>query len=241
VIFPTFIAHLSLTLFSEQIILAAYYCLCDIALIWQFYYYRKYHDYFHPTNAPVEQQPTENTALLSNASRASSVAVREKPRQPTMGEEATKCIVGLAFTTLAGVASWYVTWRLAGDHGVHKSSSDDVQGWRWDAQVAGWASAVLYLSSRFPQIIKNRQTKCEGLSLALFVFAVVGNLTYVASILIKSHARDYVVENLSWLVGSLGTVFLDFVVLGQFITYREERERLAREREANGSAILVAA
>lgn len=92
-----------------------------------------------------------------------------------------------------------------------------------------------------PQIFKNRQTKCEGLSLALFVFAVVGNLTYVASILIKSHAHDYVIENLSWLVGSMGTVFLDFIVLGQFITYREERERLAREREANQSGVLAAA
>lgn len=85
-----------------------------------------------------------------------------------------------------------------------------------------------------PQIFKNRQTKCEGLSLALFVFSVAGNLTYCASILIKSTAREYLIENMSWLVGSVGTVFLDFIVLGQFVHYREEQSRAdiqQRERE----------
>jgi hypothetical protein len=86
------------------------------------------------------------------------------------------------------------------------------------------------VSSRFPQILKNRQTKCEGLSLALFVFSVAGNLTYCASILIKSTARDYVIENMSWLVGSLGTVFLDFIVLGQFVHYRDQRDKEEQQR-----------
>lgn len=95
------------------------------------------------------------------------------------------------------------------------------------------SSSRCTVASRIPQIFKNRQTKCEGLSLALFVFSVAGNLTYCASILIKSTQREYVIENMSWLVGSLGTVFLDFIVLGQFVHYREERdreERLQREQ-----------
>lgn len=66
----------------------------------------------------------------------------------------------------------------------------------------------------------------------------MGNLTYVASILIKSTQRDYIVENLSWLVGSLGTIFLDFVVLAQFITYREEREALARRHQGAESGFV---
>jgi hypothetical protein len=81
------------------------------------------------------------------------------------------------------------------------------------------------VASRIPQIFKNRQTKCEGLSLALFVFSVAGNLTYCASILTKSTRKEYVVENMSWLVGSLGTVFLDFIVLGQFVYYRDQRDK----------------
>ncbi len=35
------------------------------------------------------------------------------------------------------------------------------------------------VSSRVPQIAKNRHTKCEGLSVALFLFAVMGNVTYI--------------------------------------------------------------
>lgn len=91
--------------------------------------------------------------------------------------------------------------------------------------------------SRVPQIFKNRQTKCEGLSLALFLFAVAGNVTYVASILIKSMEQEYLVESASWLVGSVGTVFLDFVVLGQFVAYREERIALASAASGGASGI----
>lgn len=229
-------------LLPTMIILAGYYCLCDIALIWQYYYYRKYHDYFHPTARPasVNANPAANESTpLLNGNGNSTAPIREKPRSPTLGEEIAKCLAGLAFTTIAGIVSWYITAVLGWPN---QSSFVALQQkeWRWDGQIAGWASALLYLSSRIPQIVKNRETKCEGLSLALFVFAVVGNLTYVASILIKDMSRDYVIENLSWLIGSSGTVFLDFVVLGQFIVYREERERLVREREANESSIITA-
>lgn len=93
------------------------------------------------------------------------------------------------------------------------------------------------VASRIPQIFKNRQTKCEGLSLVLFVFAVMGNVTYVASIIIKSTSPDYIVENLSWLIGSSGTILLDFVVLAQFIAYRAEREELCRQRESNENTV----
>lgn len=231
-------------LLPTMIILAGYYCLCDVALIWQYYYYRKYHDYFHPTARPasINANPaaTESTPLLNgNGNTTATVTIREKPRSPTLGEEIAKCFAGLAFTTIAGIISWYIT-AIIGWPGQSSFSALEQKGWRWDGQIAGWASALLYLSSRIPQIFKNRETKCEGLSLALFVFAVVGNVTYVASILIKDLSRDYVIENLSWLIGSSGTVFLDFVVLGQFIVYREERERLVREREANESSFITA-
>lgn len=60
--------------------------------------------------------------------------------------------------------------------------------------------------------VKNRETKCEGLSLALFVFAIAGNLTYVASILAASTERTHLRANASWLAGSGGTVLLDLIV-----------------------------
>ncbi|PWN89869.1 hypothetical protein FA10DRAFT_266417 [Acaromyces ingoldii] len=240
-------------LLSTMIILAGYYCLCDIALIWQYYYYRKYHDYYHPSAVAGGAQPaaetpaeaaTESTPLVNgNTAKpppaASAAAVR---REPTFTEEVVKCIAGLVVVSIAGVFSWYATTQIHG-HPAGDPPALTTQEWKWDAQVSGWASAFLYLASRVPQIFKNRQTKCEGLSLALFVFAVAGNLTYVASIVLKSTERDWLVENLSWMVGSLGTVFLDFVVLAQFVAYSKERrertERTAAATAAGQSGVSV--
>ena len=108
----------------------------------------------------------------------------------------------------------------------HPPSSDPGPGMRWDAQLLGWLSALLYLSSRIPQILKNRHTKCAGLSLALFIFAVGGNVTYVLSILLKDTSVPYLVENMSWIVGSVGTIFLDGIVFYQFVRYAPERAAL---------------
>jgi hypothetical protein len=60
--------------------------------------------------------------------------------------------------------------------------------------------------------VKNRETHCAGLSLALFFFAIIGNVTYVASILAKSLAKRHLIANASWLAGSGGVIALDIVV-----------------------------
>ena len=46
-----------------------------------------------------------------------------------------------------------------------------------------------------------------------FLFACLGNITYVLSILAASLDPRYIFANLSWLVGSAGTLMLDGVVL----------------------------
>lgn len=207
-----------------QIVLAGYYSLCDIALIFQYYYYRKHHDFYHQQERTAVE-PTEATPL---------VAGTKAPEQRTDSTrtEVIKYTVPALLVIAVGIAAWWLDCSRTNKGPVPKPSG---AGWRWDAQIYGWLSALLYLASRIPQIFKNRETKCEGLSLALFLFAVAGNTTYVASILLKSMEREYVLESLSWLVGSVGTVFLDFVVLGQFISYREERKALAAGAAFSGN------
>ncbi|KDN45345.1 hypothetical protein RSAG8_04932, partial [Rhizoctonia solani AG-8 WAC10335] len=95
---------------------------------------------------------------------------------------------------------------------------DEVVEWR--SQVLGYASAILYIGSRIPQILKNRETKCEGLSLALFMFTITGNLTYVLSICVASLSSQHLLANASWLAGSSLTIFLDIFVLSQFYHYQ---------------------
>lgn len=80
-------------------------------------------------------------------------------------------------------------------------------------QIFGWGCAVLYLGSRIPQVVKNfRRKSTEGLSLLFFLFACLGNITYVLSIISASLDARYLLVNLSWLAGSAGTLCLDALV-----------------------------
>jgi hypothetical protein len=46
-------------------------------------------------------------------------------------------------------------------------------------QLLGWISASFYVFSRIPQILKTyRDESVEGLSIGMFVFSVVGNITF---------------------------------------------------------------
>jgi hypothetical protein len=56
---------------------------------------------------------------------------------------------------------------------------DDTEDIRLLPQILGWFSAVLYVGSRVPQLIKNwRQQSTEGLSPGMFICAVFGNIFY---------------------------------------------------------------
>jgi len=120
-----------------------------------------------------------------------------------------------------------------------------------------------------PQILLNyRRKSTEGVSMLFFLFACIGNLTYVLSIFAyEPHCAGkhgkcatgealsvygrYIAVNASWLAGSLGTLFLDLGIFVQFFLYREQEgygveesvvenggERREREREIDQSPLL---
>lgn len=92
-------------------------------------------------------------------------------------------------------------------------------------QVFGWGCAALYLGSRVPQILLNFERKSvEGISFLFFLFACLGNLTYVISILALDTSTKYLLINASWLAGSFGTLFLDFIIFVQFWMYNKGDE-----------------
>lgn len=93
----------------------------------------------------------------------------------------------------------------------------------------GWGMAAVYLGGRLPQICLNiRRRSAEGLNPLMFVFAVVGNATYVASILVKTLDWSKIRPNLPWLVDAGGCMLLDTFILIQFIYFRY---RSTREEE----------
>ncbi|KAL8290319.1 hypothetical protein RQP46_002577 [Phenoliferia psychrophenolica] len=200
-------------LLPTMIILAVYYTLCDVILISQVFYYRRKRA-VHPELFLHESLPSETDPLLSSFSAVSPGGAKDDAVR--RWRNLVSYIGGVVAVIAIGATAWYLS-RDAPAGRVKEV-------WETKAQVVGWISAFLYLGSRLPQIAKNRETKCQGLSLLMFAFAVAGNTTYVASILLQSLSPQHILINASWLVGSGGTIFLDFIVLGQFFWYAKARK-----------------
>ena len=95
---------------------------------------------------------------------------------------------------------------------------------------------ILYLGSRIPQIVLNYERKsCDGISFMFFLFACLGNLTYVISILSIDMSWNYLWVNSSWLAGSLGTLGLDFTIFVQFFLYNGDNDDDYSESEYSQS------
>ncbi|KAJ7863018.1 hypothetical protein B0H14DRAFT_3084551 [Mycena olivaceomarginata] len=95
----------------------------------------------------------------------------------------------LIFVFTTGVVAWWIS----------RNSEKTEEPPKQPTATVDWT-----LGSRIPQIAKNLQTQCEGLSPALF-FAIVGNLTYSLSIIAKSTDRDYLIKR--QLAGRCGLLY----------------------------------
>ena len=155
-------------------------------------------------------------------------------------------LAAVVIVCAAGIVGWWASVHSSKDYGVHnpKKHGDNNAPPKMDVlgQVFGYLCAVLYLGSRLPQIMLNfRRKSTEGVSLLFFLFACIGNSTYVLSILAyspvcgKENKRCrpgetaelywwYVLVNLSWLLGSFGTLLLDMLIFAQFFLYRKNDE-----------------
>ncbi|KAK3282782.1 hypothetical protein CYMTET_9492, partial [Cymbomonas tetramitiformis] len=98
--------------------------------------------------------------------------------------------------------------------------------------ILGWAMTFIYLTSRLPQIIMNaKRGSVEGLSPTMFILAVTGNATYLASILLRSTAPSKLVPNLPWIVDAILCIFLDLIILLQFLFYKWRVQRHSHDAE----------
>lgn len=188
-----------------MIILAVYYTLADIVLLWQCLVYGdggEKTDGTHLSPATPMHEDTI-TAVLSN----------DVPPRPLIKDGLTKAaMVMLVF--LAGIIGWLIT--------DDPNREPDQLVYDPLAQFFGWLCAILYLGLRIPQILLNYKRKSvDGISFMFFLFACLGNLTYVISILAIDTSWYYLWVNSLWLAGSLGTLFMDFTIFIQFFIYNE--------------------
>lgn len=168
-------------------------------------------------------QINESTSLLPTTSTSSFTVTSKKNPQ-------TRFIVRLFF--ISSIILWV---GLLGGSAVFFFGSGrkiDMDQLHFIPQLLGWGSAILYCASRIPQIMQNfRNESVEGLSLVMFIFSVVGNITYcvvsdssliyqetmlilfyIQSIILESTDPTYLLINYPWLLGSGGTLFFDFTV-----------------------------
>ena len=92
-------------------------------------------------------------------------------------------------------------------------------------RLFSWICCAFYLSSRLPQIYRNFERRsCNGLAMSMFGCALMGNVTYSASILTKSLDPLYLYNALPYLLGSGGTVIFDIVIFTQYLAYNGKSE-----------------
>ncbi|KAJ5955264.1 Aldolase-type TIM barrel [Penicillium viridicatum] len=212
-----------------------------------------YQDIFHSSVDATHLSPA-TPFVEPTTDSARRRAQRARRRRISALQSVLFNLTAVALVCAAGVMGWFVSPAA-------KSSAPDPQPLAMDVlgQVFGYFCAVLYLGSRLPQLLLNyRRKSTDGVSLLFFLFACIGNLTYVLSILAYSpichggssdegmghrhhaHCRPgeaaalygrYVLVNLSWLVGSAGTLLLDMAIFTQFFLYHDGKGDEEEEEE----------
>ncbi|KAI9199838.1 PQ loop repeat-domain-containing protein [Polychytrium aggregatum] len=97
-----------------------------------------------------------------------------------------------------------------------------------DSALGTWIAylcAACYLVSRLPQIYRNHQRKSvQGLSIGMFSLAVFGNLSYALSVICKCVPEPWRLQAaFPFILGSMGTIIFDAVILLQCWIYRPHR------------------
>jgi hypothetical protein len=156
----------------------------------------------------------------------------------------------------AGVAGWALGRRSNSHHHTPITDDTDELSFNVLGQVFGYLCTAAYIGSRLPQLILNyRRRSTDGLSMLFFLFACLGNVTYVLSILAyrgscsrrgDCHPGEaaheygrYILINLSWLAGSSVTLLLDMCVFAQYFVYSsvEEQTEHAGDHLGQGSGV----
>lgn len=245
-----------------MVILAIYYTIADIVLLLQCFYYRGFTLKDEVTVAPKPTNGTngagpasERTRLLPEPRRRTrrdsdwsnlSPAVPIVPEPFEAPPATTTVLQTLLWNTLAvvmvcgaGVLGWLLSRgpRHTPDDTQDGEPINDIVFSLW-GQIFGYFCAALYILSRIPQLILNyRRKSTDGLSMLFFLFACLGNITYVLSIVAyepkcsedecapgeasRIYGR-YILVNLSWLAGSTVTLLLDFGVFTQYFMYNKD-------------------
>ncbi|KAF1954151.1 PQ-loop-domain-containing protein [Byssothecium circinans] len=181
------------------------------------------------------------TPLLDDSETANRNKQPSRQKRPQSALQSILFNLGtIILVCAAGVFGWWLSTTRSKDTAEPPSNAEP-EPLRFNlwGQIFGYICAALYLGSRIPQLLLNyRRKSTDGISMLFFLFACIGNLTYVLSIVAykpicrvpgrceqgekgRVYAR-YILVNLSWLLGSFGTLVLDAFVFVQYFLYRDD-------------------
>ncbi|KAL6449870.1 YPQ1 Probable vacuolar amino acid transporter YPQ1 [Candida maltosa Xu316] len=182
---------------------------------------KKRHSSGHHHHHHHEEEGEERPLLH----RRRSSTLTDIAMEPEYHSVFVKYVLPILFVVACGILGFFISGSAENDDRVDIPENGGDEKIKLGPQVMGYLSALLYLGARIPQIIQNHQRKSvHGLSLLFFLFSTLGNLTYAAQILFYRSDWKYVLLNMSWLLGSLGTIFEDSIIFLQFYIYRESNE-----------------
>lgn len=112
---------------------------------------------------------------------------------------------------------------------------------------ASWTSNTLYTVSRLPQIKRNFERKsCEGVSPALFIATLVGNLSYCFTIACAwkaipdpVEARAFFVTEVPFIAGAVSTTLADVIIFAQFYLYKDNVYEELESMDYDDERIMV--
>lgn len=212
-------------LLPEVIFLAVWFCIADSLMIFSYFYYAK----IYPKHQHSRKSSRTHSASGSHESdhliRRRSSTLTNIALEPQLFGVFTQYVLPILFVVGAGCLGYFLSDSTLGDN---NKEGDVPSSIAWGPQVIGYLSALLYLGARIPQILQNHKRRSvEGLSLLFFLFSTLGNLTYAGQILFYRNDSEYVMLNLSWLVGSLGTIFEDCIIFLQFFMYKDHHSAVS--------------
>lgn len=191
-----------------QTYVAGYFCFVDLFLLWQYYLYRQ------PKMRQVVRLSMDSESEQTHAS-SPLLAVQ------TVLVVAAVCLRFSGPLNLLDAGS--ARELLSSSPPLCNQNQPLPRAAFYSGTVIDWMSGILYLCARIPQILINYERKhVEGLAMGLFIISVLGNVTYGLSIILLLPKLDtgFFAFTLAFIVGALGTVSFDIVILIQFFLYK---------------------
>lgn len=193
-----------------QTLLACYYVLVDSVLMFQFLFYK----ILFPPRPQALIPPIGSNSHHSQLHHGTMTPQPHSTSAPVpihrikaIDRDFQRGVISIA--VLLGLVS------LVAGEPPPDPPNDTADSMEFIGRVFAWICCGFYLSSRIPQILENHRRKStQGINIALFTFALCGNLFYTMGILTNPLAhdpferREFLLNAFPYLLGSAGYAFV---------------------------------